>query len=164
MRVIRYICIDLGDKRTGIATSDSLTRIVSPGNVLEVPVTADGGKELLAALIAQTREVVGANITDLEFVVGLPLVDEGREGPRAKVVRAYIARFVKAFTESFRTEPVIHFQDETLTSAAADWSMQRSGMTRGEKKQRRDALAAAIILRDFLGEEGGRRQETGDRR
>jgi RNase H-fold protein (predicted Holliday junction resolvase) len=28
--------------------------------------------------------------------------------------------------------------------------MARSGMTRGEKKARRDALAAAVILRDFL--------------
>ena len=42
------------------------------------------------------------------------------------------------------------YQDERLTSAEADWSMARSGMTRGEKKARRDALAAAAILREYL--------------
>ena len=44
----------------------------------------------------------------------------------------------------------VHFQDERLTSADADWSMAQSGMTHKEKKALRDALAAAAILRDFL--------------
>jgi RNase H-fold protein (predicted Holliday junction resolvase) len=44
----------------------------------------------------------------------------------------------------------VHYQDERLTSFAADQSMARSGRTRKEKKNLRDALAAAEILRDFL--------------
>ena len=44
----------------------------------------------------------------------------------------------------------MHFQDERLTSVAADWQMARSGMTHKQKKQHRDALAAAAILSDFL--------------
>ena len=82
--------------------------------------------------------------TPLEIVVGLPLVQEGKEGPRAKGVRAFAGRVQAAL------QCTMHFQDETLSSVEADWSMARSGMTRGEKKAKRDALAAAVILRDFL--------------
>ena len=66
------------------------------------------------------------------------------EGPRASLVRAFGARVAT------RCGRQVRFHDERLSSAAADWSMARSGMTRGEKKQRRDALAAAAILAGFL--------------
>ena len=49
-----------------------------------------------------------------------------------------------------RTGLPIHYQDERLTSAQADWSMAGSGLTHAQKKSRRDALAAAAILHDFL--------------
>lgn len=69
---------------------------------------------------------------------------DGTEGPRAKVVRAFAARLIQ------RTHRTVHFQDERLTTADADWQMARSGMTHKQKKLRRDALSAANILRDFL--------------
>jgi putative Holliday junction resolvase len=140
---VRYLCVDLGDKRTGLAVSDSVTRLVTPLEVLEVPVSHEGGEALIRAIVAAARELVGER-GRLEVVVGLPLVQEGKEGPRAKQVRSFAERVRAALGCP------LHFQDETLTSVEADWSMARSGMTRGEKKARRDALAAAVILRDFL--------------
>ena len=137
----RYICIDLGDKRTGLAVGDAATNIVSPLKVLEVPINHDRGEALLSAL-AEAIAAHGA----AEVVVGLPLIKHDQEGPRAKIVRAFIDRLRPRLTP----QPPFHFHDETLSTAAADWSMSRSGMTRGEKKLRRDALAAAVILRDFL--------------
>jgi putative Holliday junction resolvase len=77
-------------------------------------------------------------------VVGLPLNMDGTEGPRARVVRAFAERL------RTRTGRSLHYQDERLTSAEADWAMSRTGMTHQQKKERRDALAAAAILRDFL--------------
>lgn len=139
----RYICIDLGDKRTGLAISDSITKLVSPLEVLEVPIAHEQGELLLKAIVKAVREQVSPR-TPLEIVVGLPLVQEGKEGPRAKGVRAFAGRVQAAL------QCTMHFQDETLSSVEADWSMARSGMTRGEKKAKRDALAAAVILRDFL--------------
>ena len=44
--------------------------------------------------------------------------------------------------------------DERLTTFAADEEMSGSGLTRGRKKELRDALAAAAILRDFLATRG----------
>lgn len=136
---MRYLCIDLGDKRTGLAVGDAITRLASPAGVLEVPITADAGALLLAAII-KAIDTHGPHA----LVVGLPLNMDDTEGPRAKIVRAFAARI------EAQTKLPIHFQDERLTSAAADWQMARTGMTRGQKKAKRDALAAAEILRDFL--------------
>jgi len=134
---MRYLAIDLGDRRTGLAVGDDATGLASPAGVIEKPI--EPGEELLAAIERAAREY-GPD----ELVMGLPLNMDDTEGPRAKLVRAFASRV------EGRTGLVVRFQDERLTSAEADWSMARSGMTRGQKKSRRDALAAAAILRDYL--------------
>jgi putative holliday junction resolvase len=147
---MRYISIDLGDKRTGIAAGDAVTRLVSPVGVLQTPLAHGGGESLLEAIAAASEEQLGPPArpgfrgTPGEIVVGLPVNMDGTEGPRAKVVRAFAQRIAT------RTGRVVHLQDERLTSSAADWAMARTGMTYKEKKERRDALAAAAILNDFL--------------
>lgn len=138
---MRYLCIDLGDKRTGIAVGDDVTRLASPVEVLEVPRERDAGAALLEALARAVAEHLGPRD---EIVIGLPLNMDGSEGERAHLVR----EFAEAVRE--RTGREIHFQDERLSSAQADWDMGRTGLTHKQKKARRDALAAAAILRDFL--------------
>ncbi len=140
---MRFLAIDLGDKRTGLALGDSDTGVVSPVGVIEVGAPERAGDALRDAIAAAIDEQIGGGSAG-ELVVGLPLNMDGTEGARAKVVRAFAARLGE------RTGRVVHFQDERLTSSEADWSMARTGMTRGQKKERRDALAAAAILRDFL--------------
>lgn len=137
---MRHLCIDLGDKRTGLAVGDTVTRLVSPLEVLEVPVSRNAGGDLLNAIVKAVAEQ-GPGV----LVVGLPYNMDGTEGPRAKTVRAFADRIATT------TKLPVQFQDERLTSVAADWSMARSGMTHGQKKARRDALAAAEILRDYFG-------------
>lgn len=138
---MRYLCIDLGDKRTGVATGDDVTRLASPVGVLEVPRERDAGQALLDAIARVIDEHLGR--AD-ELVIGLPLNMDGSEGDRARLVR----EFAESLRE--RTKRVIHFQDERLSSAQADWELGGTGLTHKQKKARRDALAAAAILRDFL--------------
>lgn len=140
---MRYLAIDIGDKRTGLAIGDDQTRMVLPLHVLEVPTAERAGEAWLDALHRAIADQVSPH-AEAELVVGLPLNMDGTEGPRAAIVRALAARLAE------RTRRAIRFQDERLTSADADWAMARTGMTRGEKKKQRDALAAAAILRDFL--------------
>jgi putative Holliday junction resolvase len=111
--------------------------------VLEVPVSARDGGDLLEA-IAAWIDSMASRSQPCELVVGLPMNMDGTEGKAAAKARAFGAALAQ------RTGRAVQFQDERLTSADADWSMARSGMTHKEKKQRRDALAAAAILRDFL--------------
>lgn len=147
---MRYIAIDLGDKRTGIAAGDSVTRLVTPVAVLQTPLAHAGGAALLTAIAAAVEEQLGPpprpgfRAPPGEIVIGLPVNMDGTEGPRAKLVRAFAERIAQ------RTGRTIRFQDERLTSAAADWAMARTGLTHQQKKERRDALAAAAILHDFL--------------
>ncbi|MCC6951044.1 MAG: Holliday junction resolvase RuvX [Phycisphaerales bacterium] len=148
MSSVRYVCLDLGGKRTGVAVGDTITRVVTPVNVLDVPSDAQGGgpagSEYLGSLAAAVREHLGDPPAPGEIVLGLPLNMDGSEGPGAKAVRALGARLAALAGR------VVHFQDERLTSVDADWAMARSGLTHGQKKKRRDALAAAAILRDFV--------------
>jgi putative Holliday junction resolvase len=141
---VRYIAIDLGDVRTGLALGDDETRIASPLTVVECPAGLCGGEALLDLLVKAMDDAV-ARHTPCGLVVGLPINMDETEGPRAALARAWGERIAK------RTGRKVHFQDERLTSADADWSMARSGLTRKQKKERRDALAAAAILREFLG-------------
>ncbi len=134
---MRFLAIDLGDKRTGLAIGDDETGLASPVSVIEKP--AAPGDELLRA-IAGVIDEYGAD----ELVLGLPLNMDGTEGPRARIVRDFGERLGED------TGLPVRLHDERLTSAAADERMARTGLTHGQKKQRRDALAAAEILRDFL--------------
>jgi len=134
---VRYLAVDLGEARTGLAVGDDETGLVSALTTIEIP--AKRRDDLLDA-IAKAADDQGADA----LVVGLPLNMDGSEGGAAKKARD----FGQALGE--RAGLAVHFQDERLTSAAADWTMAQSGLTHKQKKARRDALAAAAVLRDFL--------------
>lgn len=142
---VRYVCIDLGDKRTGIAVGDSILRLASPLDVLEVPISERAGNALLDAIGRAILDHLSPTSPG-EIVFGLPLNMDGTEGPRSKLVRDFAARLGP------RLQPArdIRFHDERLSSVQADWTMAQSGMTHKQKKTRRDALAAAAILTDYL--------------
>lgn len=140
---MRYLAIDLGDKRTGVAVGDDETRIVTPRPVIEVPIAENGGDALVAAVV----RAIDAEFTPYAkatIVIGLPLNMDDSEGPQAKKARAFGDRIAAA------TKRPVAYQDERLTSVEADWTMAQSGLTHQQKKQRRDSLAAGAILRDFL--------------
>ncbi|HVZ94971.1 MAG TPA: Holliday junction resolvase RuvX [Phycisphaerales bacterium] len=134
---MKYLAIDPGDQRTGLAVGDDETGIVSPLRVIEIPAAQE------ARLLAEVAREVDAHKPDA-IVLGLPLNMDGTEGPAAKRAR------VRAEALRAKLNLPVHFQDERLTSSEADWRLAGSGLTRGQKKSRRDALAAAAILEDFL--------------
>lgn len=147
---MRYLAIDLGDKRTGLALGDDETHICVALATLEVPAARRDGQDLLEAIASALEEHIGAS--EGELVVGLPINMDGTEGTRSKLARAFAARL-----EATTGRPV-HLVDERLTSAAADEvfaQRARSGsrLTHGRKKATRDALAAKALLERFL--EGG---------
>ena len=131
---MRYLSFDLGDKRTGVAAGDDLTGIITPVQVVQTApqLLLD---ELLKVIVAHKPDAI---------VLGVPLNMDGSDGPAAKKARAF------GETLSKRANLPVHYQDERLTSYAADQAMNRTDRTHKRKKELRDALAAAEILRDFL--------------
>lgn len=141
--ITRYIAVDLGDRRTGLAVADSQTRMAAPWTVLEVPIEHEGGQKLIGEIErAILRDFPGARA--LELVVGLPLHLDGRESERSKLARVFAARLGE------HMDRPVHLADERLTSQQADWAMGGSGLTHLQKKRRRDAIAAAALLQTFL--------------
>lgn len=132
---MRYLAIDLGDKRTGLAAGDDVTGIVSPVKVVQQA----RGPALDAAILKEIAEHGPDAI-----VIGLPLNMDGTEGPSARAAR----RFGESISR--QASIAVHFQDERLSSFAAEEYLHQSGRTHKEKRELRDALAAAEILRDYL--------------
>ena len=102
---MRYLAIDLGDKRTGFAAGDDVVGLVQPLSVVEAPTRALQVKASLRAI-----DEYGPD----RIVVGLPFNMDGTEGPRAKLVREALVdvfawrQGVFAFVPQSLTVPVVH--------------------------------------------------------
>ncbi|NLH41204.1 MAG: Holliday junction resolvase RuvX [Planctomycetes bacterium] len=135
---MRYLAIDYGMKRTGLAVCDAGETIASPLAVVQ------GHKDL----IQRIRRI--ATSEGIEAVVlGLPLNMDGTEGPQAKLVR----NFGKELGRQLGIP--VHFQDERLSSFEAEQRILEMDLSRAKKKERLDALAAADILQTFLDQKAG---------
>jgi len=130
---MRYLAIDYGSKRTGLAVCDAGETIASPYDVLH------GQKDLVPRI---GRVVASENIEAI--VLGLPLNMDDSEGPQARKVRAFAKEL-----QSHISVPV-YFQDERLSSFAAEQKLAEIGLSKDKKLERLDALAAAEILQAFL--------------
>jgi len=136
---MRYLAIDYGAKRTGLAVCDADERVCSPLCVIE-------GKKDLLKRIADVAEQADID----QIVLGLPLNMDGSPGPAAKRVIRF-AEDLKA-----RLGVVVNLQDERLTSFGAESKLVGTGLTRQGKKKRLDAIAAAEILQAFLNSRNNR--------
>ncbi len=130
---MKILAIDYGLKRTGLAVCDPSQTICSPFGVL------DSTKDIISRL---TEIITEENIEAV--VIGLPLNMDDTEGPQAKIVRDFADKLKAAIALP------IHFQDERLTSFGADEKLNMADLSPAEKKHRRDAVAAAEILQNFL--------------
>ncbi|HEX4125221.1 MAG TPA: Holliday junction resolvase RuvX [Tepidisphaeraceae bacterium] len=138
---MRYLAIDLGAQRTGLAISDAGGSLAAPLEVLACP-----SRQELIKQIATIARRQGADA----LIIGLPLNMNGTLGPAA---RAAIT-FGQSLAAELGNLPV-HFVDERLSSFAADARLgehRRAGqkLTRQQKKRRQDAHAAAAFLQEFL--------------
>ena len=132
---MRYLAIDYGEKRTGLAICDAGELIASPLIVLTGQKT----------LIPQILEVIERENIEA-IVMGLPLNMDDTEGPQVKLVQ----QFTKKLKE--HTDKEINFHDERLSSFDAQGKLSGLDLTRKKKKKHLDAIAAAAILQSFLDE------------
>ena len=135
-RVGRWLAVDWGDKRIGLAVSDELGLLASPAGAITRRV---GKRPPIAELMrrADALDVAG-------FVFGLPIDLLGHETPCSAEVRAVAAKLAA------RQSRPVRLMDERFTTSAALRSVrEQGGSTRGRKDDV-DALAAAILLESFL--------------
>ena len=130
---MRYLAIDYGAKRTGLAICDAGETIASPLGVIK------GWRGLLE----KVGEIVKAQNVEA-VVLGLPLNMDGSEGEQAKTV----LKFAEALKQQVGIP--IYLQDERLSSFGAEEKLACAELTRGKTLKHLDAVAAAEILRAFL--------------
>jgi putative Holliday junction resolvase len=132
----RFLAVDYGEKRVGLAISDPLGMIASPAGFIA---RRAGKRPPVAELVrrAQSLEVKG-------FVMGLPLDGNGEETNRTREVRA-----VGAELEKRTGLPVRYLDERYTTSAALRVVRDMGGSTRGRKGDV-DSMAAAILLQQLL--------------
>jgi putative Holliday junction resolvase len=135
---MRYLAIDYGTKRTGLAVCDVAETIASPYDVLP------GQQDLVQRI---RRVVASENIEAI--VLGLPLNMDDSEGPQAKKVRAFAKQL------GTQIHIPVYLQDERLSSFGAEQKLGEIGLSKGKRRARLDALAAAEILQAFLERKGG---------
>jgi len=128
--VVRLLAVDLGDKRTGLATGDTETLAAFPIETLHIP----RGDALIAAVAAAAAEH-GADA----IVLGLPLNMDDTEGPRAAISRNFGEAVAAA------SGVPVHYQDERLTSFEAETRLR--GQSGGPGS---DAVAAVVLLEEFI--------------
>jgi len=129
----RYLGLDIGEVRIGVAVSDELGMIASPVGM--IPRKANVAAELRKH-IAEYRPA--------KLVVGLPVGLSGREGPQAKATR----EFAEALSEEVGVP--LEYYDERMSSSIAEQALISQGTRREKRKQHVDAMAAAIILQGYL--------------
>jgi putative holliday junction resolvase len=132
---MKILAVDLGRARTGLALCDENEMLASPAGVI-----SEYNMERLARTIAAQAEekAVGG------IVVGLPRNMDGSEGESAQNARAFAESLKKL------VDVPVEMRDERGTTITAHEYLNTTD-TRGKKRKAVvDAVAATIILQDYL--------------
>ena len=130
---MRYLAIDYGTKRTGLAICDASETITSPLAVINDQ----------KGLLKKISQIVEAENVEA-IVLGLPLNMTGSESSQTRMV----LKFAEQLKDHLSIP--VHLQDERLSSFGAEEKLAPADFTRGKRKKRIDAIAAAEILEAFL--------------
>ena len=129
------LALDLGQKRVGVAVSDS--QLIS---ITKLPALARSSWKRLLRDISELSKRFDART----LVIGLPLSMDGSEGSAAFGIQKLAAKFARSL------EIPVYLQDERLTSVEAEEQLRSAGYTAREIPRLIDGQSAAIILADFL--------------
>jgi putative holliday junction resolvase len=132
----RFLGVDYGRKRIGLAISDPLGMIASPAGFIT---RREGKRPPIKKILARAAELEAVG-----FLLGLPLDGKGNETDWTAEVRALGAEIAK------RTGMPIRFYDERFTTAAALRTVREMGESTRGRKGDVDSLSAAILLQHAL--------------
>lgn len=142
---MRFLAIDTGEKRIGLATCDADETFASPHETR----TRTAGKADAQWLVSLIKALGIEGV-----VVGLPLaLNAAAAGDREADARSFARKLERALREAGRDVPLF-FQDERFSTKEALNDMRRAGISERAARDGAgggvDARAAAVLLQAFL--------------
>lgn len=134
----KYLGVDYGDKRTGLAECD-ISGLIAGG----IGTISEGGMRKTAQRVADEAEKRSCK----KIIIGLPKNMDGSEGPRADVIKAFGALLAEI------TEIPIDYYDERMTTMVAYRFLGETGTYGKKRKDTVDTLSAQIILQNYIDRE-----------
>ena len=134
----KYLGVDYGDKRTGLAECD-ISGLIAGG----IGTISEGGMRKTAERVAKEAESRSCK----KIVIGLPKNMDGSEGPRADVIKAFGALLAEL------TAIPIDYYDERMTTMVAYRFLGETGTYGKKRKETVDTLSAQIILQNYIDRE-----------
>lgn len=132
----KWLGIDFGSKRIGLAVSDPDETISTPADTISACGTVSEDVQSIARW-AEKHEISA-------YVIGRPLNMDGTVGRQARIVDRVARELAQAVNAP------VELWDERLSSFQADEYLDQAGVTSAKRKTLRDALAAHVILQSFL--------------
>ena len=132
---MRILALDHGTKRIGVALSDELKMIAQPLEYIPAEPFAD--------FLARLKNLLQEKEVEL-ILVGLPRNMDGSYGPAALKVQEFVAVLKGAVATPIKT------WDERLTTAQANRFLLQGNVSRKDRKEKVDKMAAAILLQSYL--------------
>ena len=133
---MKWLAVDYGDSRTGLAGCDA-------GETITSPITPQIEEKSMNKVADAVTEVLTARGAE-GLVCGLPKNMDGTEGSRANTSRRFAQRLANT-----AGVPVVMW-DERLTTAEAERTLMETGVRRENRKQYLDQMAAVLILQGYL--------------
>ena len=130
----RFLAIDYGARRVGLALSDPLKMIASPYRTII--------KKNNTILIEEIERIIAAEDVELT-IIGLPLGMAGQKTEQTKKVEEFVDKLTDRGI-------IIKYEDERWSSVAAKRSMKEQNIKSGYNKGLVDQTAAAIFLQQYL--------------
>jgi len=136
---MRALALDVGSRTIGLA------RATDAGIATAWETLRRAGHVVDAREI--TRRVAEDGVTDV--VVGLPLELDGHTGHRARLVSRFVSQLEASLTEA-GLDVRVHAWDERFSTAAAERTLLEADVSRRDRKDKVDAVAAQFILQGWL--------------
>ena len=138
---MRFLGIDYGQRRIGLAISDATGLLARPWKTL----ARQGNASQVAAVLASEIAGLQSEADSLQAVVlGFPRRLNGEEHDQSRAVRTMADQLRRVVTVP------LHLQDERLSSREAEALLSRTEKDWRKRKLQLDAVAAAVILQDYL--------------
>ena len=131
----RILCVDHGEKRIGLAVSDSTGTIASSLTVINHVARAVDAAQVSALAVEQGAE---------KIIIGQSFDEEGNPNAAGRAA----ARFAEALRG--QTSLPVEMWDESLSTQDARAARIHSGVSRKRRAGHHDALAAVVILQSYL--------------